>query len=352
MQNIFLLQEKMDYSGTPILYCIQKQSKMIHNILLQLIRRVVKHKDINEKIKAFCNWTIIVDLIILQLDNAGSMKKFLIYYIIHNLLNLILNERHSVLQATVCKYLKWFFQQVLPSHTEIFGSDLLVTVINVLIPFVEVDSLTGQESLQLLEWLIVEKIDLIHDTVGILDPFPEVDKFQRINDIYKQVRYEYGTISLEDEIKHFLMPTKKSKIPVCRTEGLNKLKKQLSSKKHELKELYEKLYNVRGFSEDAEKSVLHQLICTLIKLATCTDKKVGPDSSQFGVFKYPKILKMCCENLLKSLSSFCFYSTSLRNKIITNLQKMWQLKCTLFMLVFDITFSIVARDIQRTGISL
>jgi len=38
--------------------------------------------------------------------------------------------------------------------------------------------------------------------------------------------------------------------------------------------MYQELLNMRGFSEDCVKSILHCLICTLIKLTKCNEFEV------------------------------------------------------------------------------
>lgn len=49
---------------------------------------------------------------------------------------------------------------------------------------------------------------------------------------------------------------------------------QLSEKKAELAGLYKELQDTRGFSEDCERSILHQLICFLVKIISRSDSKV------------------------------------------------------------------------------
>lgn len=90
-------------------------------------------------------------------------------------------------------------------------------------------------------------------------------------------RYENTLVSLENEIKHFLNAGNVMGVVSCREEGLKCLKGQLSEHKQELKEIYSKLYKMRGFSEDLHNSILHQLICMLVRLTTSENSVVSKD---------------------------------------------------------------------------
>lgn len=57
-------------------------------------------------------------------------------------------------------------------------------------------------------------------------------------------------------------------------DGLKQIGLSLSSKKDELKQLYQNIRTTRGFSEDAINSHLHRLICAFVKLACSHSCKV------------------------------------------------------------------------------
>jgi ataxia telangiectasia mutated family protein len=99
-----------------------------------------------------------------------------------------------------------------------------------------------------------------------LDPFPRSAQFQQLQTVYHEVKYEMQEYTLEEEIENFLTAGKCGQED--RTEGLIHLRSLLSTKKLELKRLYDGLNLLRGFSEDCSQSCLHNLICELIRLAS------------------------------------------------------------------------------------
>lgn len=92
--------------------------------------------------------------------------------------------------------------------------------------------------------------------------------------VYKSIKYKNGNFNLEQEIEHFIKAGQALKPHHCRLEGLKHLRLLLAGNKIELKQLYENLKNMRGFSEDCKNSIIHQLVYMLMKLSCLGDKDV------------------------------------------------------------------------------
>lgn len=139
--------------------------------------------------------------------------------------------------------------------------------------------------MDLLNFLIVDKNSHLIKAIASLDPFPLDEKFEKIQNMYNITKYANKNFRLEDEINHFLKVGNLMKSVDCRTEGLKHLRNQLATHKEELKELYNELYKLRGFSEECSRSIIHQLICMLVKMTSCSNKQVS--------LRYYSVLMMC-----------------------------------------------------------
>jgi len=78
----------------------------------------------------------------------------------------------------------------------------------------------------------------------------------------------------------------------------------LKTNEKELQNIYQELFKMRGFSEDCVKSILHCLICTLIKLTKSDKLEVCILSNIYII------------NISVSIFSFDFYGYC--NKSINN----------------------------------
>lgn len=223
----------------------------------------------------------------------NNMTVFLTHNILNTLINLIgKNDSETELKIAACRYLKKFLDNVLADCVELL-TKVLVLIINTLIPIAREETAIGEESLALLEFLVVDNAVVLSNITQDLDPFPQETKFRKMCDVYHKLRYgrckeecrvlkskfsnfryENVSVTLENEIKHFLNAGSIIEGVGCREEGLKCLRMQLSSKKNELKNLYGGLYEMRGFSEDTHASILHRLICMLVKLTTSENPAV------------------------------------------------------------------------------
>lgn len=180
--------------------------------------------------------------------------------------------------VAACRYYKKFVATSLQFCNDIFEK-FLTLVISTVVPIAKLNLKISEECINLLNFLIVENSNLLYNTIGKLDPFPIEEKFEAIRELYIKIKYGNDTFTLEQEIVHFLNAGNLMDVG-CRSEGLKHLKLQLSNKKTELIKLYARLHHIRGFSEECQESILHQLICMLVKLTTSSDQVISLEAAR------------------------------------------------------------------------
>lgn len=277
LQNIIVyLEEKVTNSESLFSFCILKSPSLIQHILLDLRVSIYSAAVLGDKIRAFWHYTIIVDRIVSYLKIENPMQVFLVRDVVYGIINLINreSESHPQLAIFACVYLKRILQQILSDCTELIER-LLMAVTSILVPIARQNSKIGDCCLDMLNYLIVDNAYVLLKAVESLDPFPEEQRFHNLSEVYRRIRYGNEAVTLEQEIRHFLNAGDSA----CRIEGLRHLKKQLSERKQEMKLLYEQLNEMRGFAEDAQSSLLHQLICTLLKLTKSGSLEVSTEAA-------------------------------------------------------------------------
>lgn len=272
----FCFQDKISNGESIISFCIAKHPQFIQKILLNLTVDIYSKTVLEEKIPAFFRYTLIVDKTLPFLQTKNPMQTYLVNQIICTLLNLIRNEQDTFTQIAIaaCNYLK---QIILSAPSEMIEK-LLVIVVNTLVPVARSISKIGDCCLDLLNYLIVDNTYVLLTAVESLDPFPEEPRFENLSKVYHTIKYDNkAVVSLEQELRQFLGTAKRT--GGC-SEGLKHLKKQLAENKQELKQLYQNLNKMRGFAEDAQDSILHQLICTLVKFTQSENLEVSMEAAR------------------------------------------------------------------------
>lgn len=224
-----------------------------------------------EKIHSFHICSVFVNLVIDHLKD-DSFAVYFIRTVSIFLLNLIRmdSESNSILRTMACKYFLAFLTCVLPTFTQTIHM-FFSSFVSVLVPIATQRTAIGKECLVILDYLIVSNAEVMKEALTHVDPFPASPQFDIIRGVYLEATPPPATSSLENEIRHFLSS---GGAVGSRTEGLRYLKSQLAKNKPQLKQLYEELQTVRGFSEDCQRSILHRLICQLVTLALSADSEV------------------------------------------------------------------------------
>lgn len=262
-------------------YCIDQNPSLIQRILLNLTVDIYSATVLEEKIKKLSFYIIFVNEILPFLKTERPMQIYLVNYVICSLVNLINNEKEKFVQVAIasCRYLKQIFQKILSDCSELLEK-LLVKIVSILVPIARNRTKIGESCMDLLNYLIVDNAYVLLRAVKLLDPFPDDQRFENLANVHYQMKYGNETLTLEQEIRQFLNTGKETGIYGCRAQGLKHLKKHLAERKDELKVLYENLCEMRGFAEDAQKSLLHQLICVLVKLTRVENLEVRLEAAR------------------------------------------------------------------------
>lgn len=231
--------------------------------------------SLETQIVAFHQYTIFMNFLIENLS-AEDLRKHFIKSTLFTLIHLIDSnyKNYSLLNVIACVYLKKFCNQAITLSLDVIR-EVLIILISTIIPIASLNNELASHCMDLLNILVVKKNTYLSEAISLLDPFPIDTKFQEIQNIYNITKYANKYFQLKDEINHFLKAGNLMKNVGCRTEGLKHLRKQLATRKEELKALYNELYKLRGFSEDCANSIIHQLICMLVKLTSCSNKEVS-----------------------------------------------------------------------------
>lgn len=258
----------------------------IYNFLLFKKLQLQNTKYVDEQLIHLFQYCVVVDKVAaffvndaarpqskknLLINKKASLLRDIVYFIGNILTS---TEMAVKLKLATCRYFRNFGGQILPSCAQIF-KPLLNFTISTLIPLVQhTDRSLGETSLECIKFFIIEQKDVLADEISLLDNFPSDDLFNDLRQIHSEVKYRGRTFSLTEEIDYFLS------VDHRKIEGLVALKEHLSSKKDELIEMYNQLQNIRGFSEDCEKSLIHRLVFTLLQFVQGLDEAKAVEAAK------------------------------------------------------------------------
>ncbi|XP_051160028.1 serine-protein kinase ATM-like [Leptopilina boulardi] len=267
MENNFFLSGKlMHYLGS-------ERCDILQKVLLQLTKNIYDNID-EYKLKAFHQYFYYCDIIARELKSFqfNEIAPFLIRDICSTLIYQIDDDNQFT--EMICKYFYKFLQMFLPERSLDF-KDIFIFCIKSLMKCV----IKNEKSSAFcsLEFLIVCQKNVFVDIIANLDFIPNSSAFEEMRKIHKSLRYNtMEHESLESEICHFL----NCDVNFIDTECLIRLRKQLSLRRDELKEYYQKLEKLRGFAEDCASSKLHQLIHKLIKLMESSKSEISQEAAK------------------------------------------------------------------------
>nr|XP_031830614.1 uncharacterized protein LOC116426162 isoform X4 [Nomia melanderi] len=251
---------------------------ILQKILLHLVNNIYKKKFVAHKVKAFHQYMFFCILIVQELKQKyfDSLAMYVIKDIGYSLLYII-KAHNDILLEIASKYFYEFVKNILPIRPEEIKEILSFTV-TTLIPVVQTKKVPV--SLEILNFLLIEQKDIPSDAIQKLNSFPNVPVFQEIRNTHNALKYKADkTYSLEEEIQHFLNSLTDKNINYS-VEDVLHLRQQLSTRKKELQELYNKFETLHGFAEDCASSILHQLVYKLIKLTASSDLNVSIEASK------------------------------------------------------------------------
>ncbi|XP_017880998.1 serine-protein kinase ATM [Ceratina calcarata] len=252
-------------------------SRILQRVLSDLNERIHKQGFEEHRIKAFHQYAYFCTLVIDELPREyfDAMSTYVIKDIGYSLLHVI--KIYDDVRRLACRYFYDFVKRMFPVRSEQVKQILKFTVA-VLVPIVQTEETSV--ALDILNFLIVDQKALLSDVIQNLNVFPNIPVFQRIREIHNNLKHQTKRVhTLEEEIQYFLN-TMIDKNMDCSMEDISHLLMQLSTRKEELRRLYDALEKFRGFSEDCATSLLHQLVYKLIKLTGSAEMDVSIEAAR------------------------------------------------------------------------
>lgn len=185
------------------------------------------------------------------------------------------SNENTGLRLASCKYLLDFCRAILAGCAEHFQS-FFAHIITTIVPMAShPNEKLAASAQELLRFFIVEKELLLKDAIQFLDDFPKDAMFDEYRLIHKRIKYAgQGEATLYDELSYFM------RTDTANVESLMALREHLAGKKKELLELYLALAKIRGFSEDCEASVLHQVTYKLLRCVQSVDVAISTEAAK------------------------------------------------------------------------
>ncbi|CAH0564568.1 unnamed protein product [Brassicogethes aeneus] len=169
-----------------------------------------------------------------------------------------------------------YFKDILPKYGDIF-QQFFIFVVNSLKNIIITNESLKMDCLEIVNFLVVENLTHLSDAISKLDTFPRTEEFEKLNTIIKNLKYNNKNVTLQKEIDFFLNAND-DECNSSQEESLKQLRTTLIKEKVQLKNMYENLKNIRGFSEDCIQSHLHRLVAKLVKMTWGTDKSINSEA--------------------------------------------------------------------------
>ncbi|XP_012270271.1 serine-protein kinase ATM [Orussus abietinus] len=259
-------------------YLAKRRQDVLQKVLTTLMSRVYRTRHFERKLKSFHQYAFFGILVAEELRKASfdEAAPYVIRDVGYTLLHLI-KEEVPPLQEFALKSFHKLLRHSLPERRAEVDKMMSFSVA-VLTPVV-LNGCCVPVAVEVLEFLIIEQKELLSGAIERLDSFPNHPTFARIRDVHGNLKYKAEeTYTLDQEIRHFLDAGQK--IFTCSEESLLHLREQLSTRKDELREMYEHLEELRGFAEDCSSSTLHRLTHMLVRLTRSTDRIVSSEAAK------------------------------------------------------------------------
>ncbi|KAE9539511.1 hypothetical protein AGLY_004763 [Aphis glycines] len=275
--NIF--QEIYVKNNNPFLtHMSMKKPNYIQTIVHVLYVNIFKTSTSKLWYQSFFQYTVFMKALIGQLLDYNQIDEFSHFLINQSILSTItlLNQNNIERHNYVIEYLEWLLmnpKSILKLNTSQIG------------PLIS--------TLRSLAKKLPSSNEKLLNLLNILKNFSDQNIFCEIN--------KENETALYKDINYFLYQQNKN---IDIIKSLQCLKLKLQTNEIELQNMYRELLKIRGFSEDCIKSILHCLICTLIKLTKSDEFEIkilaasclgilGPaDLTTLILLPEPEVLKL------------------------------------------------------------
>ncbi|XP_028138214.2 serine-protein kinase ATM-like [Diabrotica virgifera virgifera] len=244
------------------------------NVLLELKCNIYKSQVFMDKLKCLYAYRFFVNMITSVLTPDSSWRYFFIRDVINTLFNIIDNNQDCTrIETATFRFLNNFLRQIFKF---LATKDFFHDTVSSLKKFYVTKSSINKECKELLVFLVVDNARYFEEQIKTLDSFPDHEDFYAIRKLQKKIKYGDQEPGVEEEIEQFL----NHKDILTKGDSLHHLREILCDQKDKLTGLYDKLQNIRGFSEDCEQSLVHRLVCTLSQLSYSADQNVSFEAAR------------------------------------------------------------------------
>ncbi|XP_039291235.1 serine-protein kinase ATM isoform X2 [Nilaparvata lugens] len=249
----------------------------IQKVVLELFSDISNSFNLHSRLVALHRYVVACDVICADMDSVEEMRPFLAYTVTHNLLHLVSSsEQEDTVILSALMYLDPFISRCLILAPNAINSFLGYIITSLVLLAKNKTAQVRSKAVSILEILIIENSGITGEYVKKLDPLPNDEIFASILESYENKHSVHQDFPLIIDIKHFLRAGQLQTDESCRLEGLKYLKKQLLTKKAELKDLYSDLHKTTSSGESA----LHSLICMLIQLTSSSETQVVTEAAR------------------------------------------------------------------------
>lgn len=311
---------------TLISYLCETEPSQIQQIFMLQKKNIQGTESVERKLLSLLHYNILLTETIdymNETDNSvsKSVKEYLSRETANYLCHLIANKNSGEkIPIIAADSLKSYLQKIIPACSVFFKPQLqkivpeLVTVCK--------DSNVSQKlkakCFEIMNFLVLDQ-PYLKEAIAVLDRFPSHYDFEKLRAKQLEIKYHDGDFVLLEEIEHFL------EIKNRRIEGLMALSEHLSTKKSELKYLFEELDSM---SSDKGKSTLHRLIRVLIKTVRENDEERAVEAikclGEIGCHNISTITFHAedreCDTSYQSFSTVIECQQTICNKILEKLE--------------------------------
>uniref|UniRef100_A0A6P7GP54 Serine-protein kinase ATM-like n=1 Tax=Diabrotica virgifera virgifera TaxID=50390 RepID=A0A6P7GP54_DIAVI len=275
VRKCFKFVETLFCNNEPLANFLTSSSlSKFENVLLELKCNIYKSQFFMDKLKCLYAYRFFVNMIISELKPDSSWRFFFIRDVINTLFNVIDNNKDSTrIETATFRFVNSFLRQVFKFLTT---KDIFPEIVSLLKKFYFTRTSIKKGCKELLVFLVVDNATHFEEHIKILDSFPDHEDFREIRKVQKKIKYGDQDPGVEEKIEQFL----KHKDILTKGDSLHNLREILCDQKIKLTGLYEKLQDIRGFSEDCEQSLVHRLVCMLCQLSYSADQNVSFEAAR------------------------------------------------------------------------
>lgn len=207
-------------------------------------------------------------------NQLGEISAFVVNDVVLMHLNMISEKCTGFLAGVVCTSLNKLILECCRFDSKLL-EPLFPKIVNTLVCSVKNNpgSPSNPRIMQVLNFLIIQEGNTFIDAISKLEQFPQEEEFSEIQAAFDHIRSKDQDDHLETEITHFLDAGKHGH----RVEGLERLHKQLATRKEQLALLYVELQGGNEFATN--KSCLRQLVSALLNLTKNSDPKIALEAA-------------------------------------------------------------------------